>query len=69
MNSRSNVKTKIYSGLSEGFSVEEITRILFFWCSTTPGLSSTFSKKSLSTRNLIAWDRFETVFLISGNSN
>lgn len=39
------------------------------WRSASPGLSSTFSRKSLSTRNLIAWDRFETVFLISGNSS
>jgi len=64
-----DVKTTSYSGSSGGFSVEESTWILFFWRSASPGLSSTFSKKSLSTRNRIAWDKFETVFLISGNSN
>ena len=64
-----NAKTTSYSGSSGIFFVEESTWILFFWRSASPGLSSTFSKKSLSTRNRIAWDKFETVFLISGNSN
>ena len=64
-----NGKQANYSGSSGGFSVEERTWILFFWRSASPGLSSTFSRKSLSTRNRIAWDKLETVFLISGNNN
>ena len=50
--------------LSAAASTSSISRL-----SASPGFSSTFSRKSLSTRNRIACERFETVWRTSGRSS
>ena len=47
-----------------------LLRIWIFCCSAAwPGFSSTLRRKSLSTRNRMAWERLETVIRISGRSS
>ena len=54
----------ISKGWDVSFSDSSMTSIILL--SACPGLSSTLSKKSFSTRKCIAWDRLETVIRISG---